>query len=228
MGRIHGHDGHIENLRAMNSSRCLAAVVVVSSLTVLGGFLVIGPSAFAGSHQECRKVGQIVICRVVSDPPPGKGGGGGKGGGSGKCTKDGTTIPCYIPGDGTWDAAHSCYATAMDPPPPLGDPLWQGHTTGAVIAAPAAKVRASSGRRRWRRAAAGGGARSACRDDAATPTLQRRRTRARAVGDDLRRYPDVAVVPLWPVAFVDVAAGSGGWSIGDGDRDAGVGVVVDG
>src|SRR3954452_10999800 len=112
----------------MNGARRLTAGVA-TTLTLMSALVAVSASAFA-SHQECRKVGQIVICRVVNDPPPGKGGGGSSGG-SAKCTDhDGMTIPCYSPGNGTWDAAHSCYASPMDPPPPLGDPLWEGHTTG--------------------------------------------------------------------------------------------------
>lgn len=107
--------------------------LVMNTLSVLGALMAMSPSASAGSHQECRKVGQIVICRVVNNSPPGKSGGGGGGGGSGRCTNNGANLPCYIPGDGTWDAAHSCYAFPMDPPPPLGDPLWEGHTTGVVM-----------------------------------------------------------------------------------------------
>lgn len=116
----------------MSCSRRLTTVLV-AALATLGMLVVASPGAFAGSHQECRKVGQIVICRVVSDPPPAKGGGGGGGSAAGKCTNTGMTIPCYIAGDGTWDAAHYCYASAMNPPPALGDPLWDGHTTGVVM-----------------------------------------------------------------------------------------------
>lgn len=87
------------------------------------------PDAFA-DHEVCRKVGQVVICRVVHDPPPGHGHGH-RGGGS--CTDGhGVPIPCDGPSGSHWNAAHLCYAVPVRPQPPLSSPLWDGHTTGAV------------------------------------------------------------------------------------------------
>jgi hypothetical protein len=114
------------------SARPLIAMLA-PALTVLVAMVVASPSASASGHQVCRTVGQIVICRVVNDPPPSHGGNPGSGPGNGQCTNNGMTIPCYIPGDGTWDATHSCYATPMNPPPPFSDPVWGGHTTGVVM-----------------------------------------------------------------------------------------------
>ena len=92
--------------------------------------------ATAGSaladHRACvtDPVSGTVSCWVVHDPTPLKGSSGGNQGG---CTARGKAIPCSIPGDGTWDAAHQCYASIMNPSPPLGDPLWRGHTTGVIM-----------------------------------------------------------------------------------------------
>ena len=114
----------------MNLLKSFAGAVVL----VLAGVVVTAAPAYA-DHQVCSvdQRTHIVICHVVHDPPSGHGGGAG-GGGSGQCTTNGMVIPCYIPGDGTWDAAHSCYAHVMNPPPPLSDPTWGGHTTGVIMA----------------------------------------------------------------------------------------------
>lgn len=105
----------------------VVAVMVAAAASVL----VAATPAFA-DHQVCQTdpISQAVKCWVVKDPPPR---GGGNGGGGGQCTTNGKVIPCYIPGDGTWDAAHSCYASLMNPPPPLSDPVWGGHTTGVIM-----------------------------------------------------------------------------------------------
>lgn len=46
----------------------------------------------------------------ISKPPPGP-------------------VPCSSP-DGYWSNAYSCYISPVDPPPPAGDPNWQGHEPG--------------------------------------------------------------------------------------------------
>ena len=105
----------------------LVLLLVVATLIATEG------PAYA-DHQVCVPVGPgVVRCYVVEDPPPASHGHGGGAGAPGKCTTNGMTIPCYIPGNGTWDAAHQCYASVMDPPPPLSDPVWGGHTTGVVM-----------------------------------------------------------------------------------------------
>jgi hypothetical protein len=118
----------------MHTSMILRIRVVVVALVV--GVPVAGAMAAPAlaDHQVCvtdPATGKV-RCWVVHDPSPGHGGRPGGGGGNGKCQTNGMTIPCYITGDGPWDAAHQCYATPMDPPPPFGDPLWQGHTTGTI------------------------------------------------------------------------------------------------
>lgn len=117
----------------MHSSVIRSPLIVLLGLLFLGPVILLTASRAFADHEVCTtnpRTGQI-RCYIVHDPPPVHGGHGG-GGGDGKCHTNGMTIPCYIPGNGTWDAAHSCYVTPMDPPPPLGDPLWQGHTTGTV------------------------------------------------------------------------------------------------
>lgn len=72
----------------------------------------------------CQKIDpKSGICTVWVKAPGG--GGGGKTGGSVSCTSGGHSIPCQT-SDGTWSAAHGCYAKVLTPQPPLTDPRWGG------------------------------------------------------------------------------------------------------
>jgi hypothetical protein len=107
---------------------------VGSGLLALGIALAawaVNPSAAFADHRVCETYHEVVICHVVHDPPPGGGKHGGGGPGGGCETSDGIKIPCSGP-QGFWNAAHQCYAKAMTPPPPVTDPVWEGHTTGTV------------------------------------------------------------------------------------------------
>lgn len=117
----------------MHVSVTRRAVIVVLLLLATGLLCLLRAGAALADHQVCKTnplTGEVK-CWIVHDPPPGHGGGGG-GGGDRKCRYQGKIVPCYVPGDGYWDATHSCYAAPMDPQPPLGNPLWQGHATGTV------------------------------------------------------------------------------------------------
>lgn len=106
----------------------LVALLLVTIASVLNA-----PAAYAGTHRVCSTLPDgTVYCYVVKDPDPPPGGGNGDGGGTGVCKDLGKTISCAGPEGSWWDAGHQCYALAMNPPPPPGDTLWEGHTTGAV------------------------------------------------------------------------------------------------
>ncbi|RAG80286.1 hypothetical protein DN069_38975 [Streptacidiphilus pinicola] len=96
---------------------------------VLGGL--VGTSATA--HADVSPCDNTYICIGVGSggtPPGGSGGGGGGGGGGGStCTFGKYLMPCYIPGIG-WLGQDGCYYMEMQPQPPAGDPLWQGHQPG--------------------------------------------------------------------------------------------------
>lgn len=51
-------------------------------------------------------------------------------GGKPACTDNGEVIPCRTSA-GIWDGG--CYVAAVDPPPPTGNPVWEGHTDGLII-----------------------------------------------------------------------------------------------
>lgn len=114
----------------MRPARRGTLVAMMLALAFVGAVLT-SSSAYA-DHRVCNvdPVTQIVTCHVEHDPLPGKGHGHG---GGGSCVGgSGATIPCVGPDGSYWNAAHYCYAVPMSPPPLLGDPLWQRHTTGAI------------------------------------------------------------------------------------------------
>ena len=74
------------------------------------------------------------------DPVPNPGGGGGNGGGGGpvaaQCIDDLLHVPpaaveCTST-YGYWSNDLDAYIQLVDPQPPLGSPIWQGHTDGAI------------------------------------------------------------------------------------------------
>jgi hypothetical protein len=106
----------------------------VLALTAVAAVCVSNP-AFA-DHRVCHTnpITHIVTCRVEHDPPPphGHGHSGDRHGGC--VTSDRLTVPCDGPNGSSWNSAHQCYALPVsDPPPPLGDPRWGGHTTGGIF-----------------------------------------------------------------------------------------------
>ncbi|WP_406111575.1 hypothetical protein [Kitasatospora purpeofusca] len=74
-----------------------------------------------------------VICAGTSEtttkPPKGGGGGGtgGTGGGPQVCSFNGQNYACYNPEFGWFSSATGYYYRLLDPQPPAGDPLWEGH-----------------------------------------------------------------------------------------------------
>jgi hypothetical protein len=82
------------------------------------------------AHADVGPCDNTYVCVVVGSggtPPTGSGGGGGGGGGA--CWNGTTPMACYIPGIG-WLSTDGCYYMEMQPQPPAGDPLWQGHQPG--------------------------------------------------------------------------------------------------
>lgn len=107
-----------------------AGRIAVALLLVLAGLLGTAGTASA-SVSPCDN---SYLCVVVGTPGSGGGtqggGSGGPAGGSGACTYNHQVVPCSIAGIGSLDPADGCYYIAMEPQPPAGDPLWQGHQPG--------------------------------------------------------------------------------------------------
>jgi hypothetical protein len=115
--------------------QCLTRFVfllsAIATLTVT-----ISPAASAKPHppvncQSHNAAGQCIV--TVGAPghgghPPTAGGGSGRR----QCLDGGKPVPCSRGGLGTWDAGLDCYLALMSPQPPKTDPLWHGHTTGAI------------------------------------------------------------------------------------------------
>lgn len=72
------------------------------------------------------------ICIPASDPgDPGNEDPGDDDGDGGTepagCFDGDKEVPCNDEYGGTWDAGHGCYAFQVQPQPPAGSPLWEGH-----------------------------------------------------------------------------------------------------
>lgn len=114
-----------------------------AAVVAAGGVLIVEAApAAAGCAKVNHWYGKCII--EVTDPadPPSAGAepadpvgnDTGRGGnGKPKCVNQTTdkNVPCSD-GQGFWSNANQCYVEAMDPPPPRGDPIWAGNTTGAI------------------------------------------------------------------------------------------------
>ncbi|MER5549951.1 ATP-binding protein [Streptomyces sp. NPDC002589] len=117
-------------------------------LTALAAFLSVlvltTPASADGGGTDVSNCDNDFVCGGVQIPggngKPGtgsEGGGGGGGGGSSEktCATGAASFhqyPCHIDGIGTLDESTMCYIGLANPQPPKSDPVWQGHTTGAI------------------------------------------------------------------------------------------------
>ena len=118
----------------------LYAVSLLTVLVILSGV----PPAQAAGPVSCTP-GQVFdptqgpcVIVVVSSPVPSTGGVRGStavassGVGPPKCVKpDGASIPCQD-GNSWWSNSLFCYIALEVPQPPKSDPIWAGHTVGAI------------------------------------------------------------------------------------------------
>ncbi len=112
----------------MHRSLSLTVAVV---LAVVALVLPASGAQAAGQDAGCDPfTGQCTI-EVITPPTPGTGGGGGGSGGRNECLRDGTPVSCTASG-GTWSNQMQCYLSLASPQPPQTDPVWAGHTDGAV------------------------------------------------------------------------------------------------
>lgn len=77
-----------------------------------------------------------VTAPTASKPNSGGGKGiathAGRGSSAAGCTaRDGSSVPCTSK-SGYWSSERQCYVKLLSPQPPAGDPLWEGHSDGAV------------------------------------------------------------------------------------------------
>jgi hypothetical protein len=113
----------------------VAALGMTTLLSTGAPALATGPVTCPPSQTPDPKTGVCVI--VVGTPPgpadPGPGGPSNPGpAGPQKCVKpDGVAIPCRE-GNSWWSNALFCYIALADPQPPQSDPIWAGHTDGAI------------------------------------------------------------------------------------------------
>ncbi|MBF9066587.1 hypothetical protein [Streptacidiphilus fuscans] len=115
--------------RAAHSGARLATALLLVLVGLMG--------AAGSARADVTPCANSSVCVGAGSPgSPGSGGGtqgGGSGGGSGgggSCYYNNQPEPCYVAGIGTFDPDDGCYYTTMQPQPPAGDPLWQGHQPG--------------------------------------------------------------------------------------------------
>ncbi|OEJ22100.1 ATP-binding protein [Streptomyces agglomeratus] len=122
----------------MLRSRALPAVFI-GFLAVIAVLIQPTTPAWADGDPDVGHCNSWVCSGVTvpGKPPTGGGGGGGGGGGQdGKTCATGATHsgpwPCEIPGIGRFDENRQCYIGLANPQPAKSDPIWQGHTDGAI------------------------------------------------------------------------------------------------
>ena len=108
-------------------------------ITAIGGVILAGllvaatlPAAAATSAPPVKCDPFKSQCDVRVRPPgsPGSPGGGGSGGPA--CRDGAHEVPCSLAGVGQWSNSMQCYLRLADPQPGQSDPVWGGHTTGAI------------------------------------------------------------------------------------------------
>lgn len=129
-------------LSAVGLALAMVAGVLTAMVIDLGGM----PSAHADTVKCVKRDKHTGICLVTitvpgptptqgpSNPPTGNTGDSGQ-----ACYWDGTSqgiknpppgpVPCNN-GTGYWSNTYHCYISPVTPPPPAGDPSWQGHQPG--------------------------------------------------------------------------------------------------
>ncbi|MFE2268517.1 ATP-binding protein [Streptomyces lavendulae] len=131
------------------------AAAVISALAGIVYLLLPSPAWADGGDTDVGSCNITWVCTGV-EVPGGNGGGGHNGGGGGNgggnggggggkgdgktCETGAKERPgspgweCYIPGVGTWSESYGCWIRKLEPQPPKSDPIWDGHTTGAIYA----------------------------------------------------------------------------------------------
>ena len=119
-------------LKRLALALCLA---VATGLAVVAPAQAADPVTCPPSQVFDPSQGTCVILVIAPPGPadPGPGGPSSPGpAGPQRCVKpDGVAIPCRE-GNSWWSNALFCYIALADPQPPQSDPIWSGHTDGAI------------------------------------------------------------------------------------------------
>lgn len=112
--------------------RVVAHALVVAFASV--GLVVVG-GALTSFAWACERVGPGGICldgEIVLPPPPPPSSNPGSGATQPACHDiySGEPTPCTEPNAGVWFGSQGCYAFLLEPQPPAGDPMWEGHDPG--------------------------------------------------------------------------------------------------
>lgn len=107
-------------------------VVLVLAVVASSVGLVTVEGSLTSSAWACARVGPGGICldgEVLPPAPPPTEDSPGPGNKPSKCHDiySGAPTPCTEPNAGVWFGQHNCYAFILEPQPPAGDPMWDGH-----------------------------------------------------------------------------------------------------
>jgi hypothetical protein len=118
--------------------RRVAGSLILALALGAGGTLAAGAAAPDDPCEKKDESSGKCSVKTPGDPPktdpvidPGTPGGGDKTTPR-KCWYSGQKIPCSDPQSGVWLDSAQCYVSRTDPQPPKSDPVWGGHTDGAI------------------------------------------------------------------------------------------------
>lgn len=117
----------------LTRTRTLGGLVVAVTLSTVG-VTITCPPAYA-DYVYCPDVGPCIVI-VENEGEPGNGGGGASGGsGNSRTCENEPYLGCFKPGLGYYNPEDQCFYQLADPQPPKSDPVWLGHTDGAIYVA---------------------------------------------------------------------------------------------
>jgi hypothetical protein len=95
-------------------------------------------AAAANDPPTCKEHDSRGVCVAVAESGGGSNGTGGStparsngDAGAAVCTAAGAPVPCHD-GNAWWAQSLQCYVSVVSPQPPKTNPVWEGHTDGAI------------------------------------------------------------------------------------------------
>ncbi len=125
--------------------RWKSVTFMLAAALLTGGLAGVTVRTAAAGPPDCRVINPVSGTCVITVPSPGSPAGarpspppsrGVASHGSVECFTSLTheKVPCHDPTYGWWNQKDGCYLKLVAPQPPQTDPIWQGHTDGAIYA----------------------------------------------------------------------------------------------
>ena len=105
-------------------------------ISVATAMIAVAPSSLENSDVVCPegRTPMEGMCVVVAKDGQNDAVDGGQGGGGARICRKGAIVISCDDGHGVWHDREQCYASVWPDPPPLSDPVWEGHTDGVILA----------------------------------------------------------------------------------------------